>query len=138
MTVNIRSKGQRGEREAAELVMSWAAPVLDHLGLPALDVTRNLQQSRSGGYDLIGIDWLALEVKRHETLQVSQWWKQALRQAKEDQIPMLLYRQNRTPWKARLMVTAQHPRDWKTAIPVDVDLESAKMWFQGELYGRLR
>lgn len=140
--VNIRSKGQRGEREAAEVIESWAKPVTEALGLGAVSLERNLQQTRAGGYDLIGLDWLALEIKRHETLSVGTWWKQALRQAGDSQIPMLMYRQNRTPWKFRVrLISAHYGPAVSTSyhgLVVDMDADNCKAWFQHELYARLK
>lgn len=119
--------------------MAWVNPVLGHLGLPPLTVERNLQQSRAGGYDLIGVDWLALEVKRHENLQVSQWWKQTLRQTGEGQVPMLMYRQNRTPWKFRAVLPVAHwgpHQNSVSRITADLSEEAAQLWVQTETYIR--
>lgn len=143
MAVNMRTKGQRGEREAAALVESWGKPITDSLGMPPVELTRNLAQSQDGGYDLVGLDWLALEVKRHEsTAQLSQWWKQAVRQAKAGQIPLLMYRQNRTPWKFRVRLTAAHYSPCGLAsgtctIVADLAEGEAKTWFQHELWVRM-
>jgi hypothetical protein len=80
--VNIRVKGQNGEREIAAL----------------LDSVRNLDQTRDGGGD-VASHGLLVEVKRHETLSVNTWWKQACLSAdKANMIPVLAYRQNRKPW----------------------------------------
>lgn len=140
--VNVRSKGQRGEREAASLVMAWAEEVTDHMGVEAVELKRNLQQSRQGGYDLVGLDWLALEVKRHESLAgLPGWWRQTLKQTKEGQQPMLMYRQNRSPWRFRLQVVAAHyapcGHSGTSLLVADVAEAEAKRWFQTELWVRL-
>lgn len=140
--VNIRSKGQRGEREAIDLIESWCKPVTDALQLPPVALSRNLVQSREGGYDVIGLDWLALEVKRHENLQVSTWWKQALRQAKEGQIPVLMYRQNRTPWRFRVLGTAAHYSpcglsSGTSRLTMDLAAADAQRWLQTEFWVRM-
>lgn len=83
-----RDKGGRGERELAKLLA-------ERLGVK---VTRNLLQTREGGYDLDGIDGWALEVKRQENLAINSWWKQTLEQAKGSK-PVLAYRQSRKPWR---------------------------------------
>lgn len=83
-----RNKGKAGEREFAKLLG-------EALGI---EFNRNLDQVRNGGYDLIGLEQLAIEVKRQENLAVGSWWKQALSQAKEGQTPILAYRQSRKPW----------------------------------------
>lgn len=139
--LNVRTKGQTGEREAAALVGEWAKPVTDAIGCGPVTLTRNLVQSRQGGYDLVGLDWLALEVKRHETLQLNQWWSQTLRQAGPGQLPVLMYRKNRTPWRFRALVTTAHYGPIASAacpgITVDMDVEAARLWFQTELWVRL-
>lgn len=83
-----RSKGGRGERELAKLLA-------DRLGVK---VSRNLLQTREGGYDLNGIEGWALEVKRQESLAINSWWKQTLEQSKGAK-PVLAYRQSRKPWR---------------------------------------
>lgn len=89
MATNIRNKGQRGEREAAKLF-------LDDLGI---DAERNLQQTRAGGYDLSGVPFFAVEVKRHESPNVTTFWRQALRQGEDTGLmPVVMYRRNRQPW----------------------------------------
>lgn len=140
MGINVRQKGQRGEREASVLLQEWAEPVTRAMGVSEIALHRNLDQSRVGGYDLLGLDWLALEVKRHENLQVSQWWKQTVRQANADQIPFLMYRQNRTPWRFRVQVQTAHFGLRPTTcghLVVDMDADNARHWFQHELYCRL-
>ena len=83
-----RLKGKGGEREFAKLLQ-------EGLGI---EFNRNLDQVRNGGYDLVGLDKLAIEVKRCETLCIPAWWRQAISQAKEGQTPVLAYRQSRMPW----------------------------------------
>lgn len=82
-----RNKGARGERELAELLFYRTG----------VEVTRNLDQVRNGGHDLDGIEGIKIEVKRQERLCLPAWWRQCIRQAK-DEIPVLAYRQNYKPW----------------------------------------
>ncbi|MBN2644624.1 MAG: hypothetical protein JXR59_04025 [Desulfuromonadaceae bacterium] len=84
-----RNKGATAERELAKLLS-------DQLGA---EVSRNLLQTREGGHDLNGVGGWAVEVKRHETLNLTAWWEQTLRQAQRSgQKPVLAYRQSRRPW----------------------------------------
>lgn len=108
-----RSKGARGEREIIDLLQ----PIVDaayaehnnrivhdadrRLSTPQLKRTSSMQAD-GGGCDIHGIDWLALEVKRCETLQVGAWWEQCVRQARPGQLPVLVYRQNNYKWRVRL------------------------------------
>lgn len=88
---SIREKGKEGEREAAKLL----AEILGE----GVEIKRNLMaQARDGGTDLTGLKFLAVEVKRQETLSLPAWWRQTCQQAPAGRIPMLMFRRNRTPW----------------------------------------
>lgn len=92
-----RDKGGKGERE-----------FLKALGVElGITLERNLQQSRSGGADCLGLESYAIEVKRCEQLQLKSWWVQSVEQAADDgRVPVLAYRQNRHPW--RVIVPLHH------------------------------
>lgn len=116
--VNARAKGQRGEREAIAVLQ----PIVDVVyGPGVLVLERNLTQTRGGGYDIVGLPWLALEVKRQESGSSSQWWRQTIRQAKPGQVPVLMWRGNRQPWRYRTalpVVTGQ----WQVGpLAMDID-----------------
>lgn len=104
-----RDKGQRGEREIAQMFVLAMQDVEDRTGKPGFseDVKRNTLQSDRGGYDLVGVPLLAIEVKRAETPAVNQWWKQCLEQSRPGLLPVLFYRANRKPWQA-VTFTAVH------------------------------
>lgn len=90
--MNPRTKGKNGEREAR----FWLAAAL---GCDPDEITRNLEQTRAGGADILGIDGLAIEVKRQETLTIDTWWRQVCRAADaRHELPVLMYRQNRGKW----------------------------------------
>lgn len=128
-----RNKGARGEREAIALLATWLMEVTPDR---CPELKRNLMQSREGGHDLVGLDWLAIEVKRHETLQISGWWRQTVDQAqKQNALPFLMYRQNRTAWRFRVQITAVHGPGTSTVVG-DLDLANAKSWLQHEFYWR--
>ena len=115
MGASQRRKGAAGERELANLLV-------DHLGG---DVVRNLEQTRSGGHDLVGVDPFAIEVKRHETLAIPAWWRQACDQSPSDMIPALAYRQSRRPWRfvlpLELLIDQEWPRDYALTCEVGVE-----------------
>ena len=94
MSINSRTKGKVGEREAIQIMR-------DYLG-EDYEFTRNLVQTRSGGHDIIGPDNFpfAIEVKRAKTPLINQWWAQAKDQAdRAELIPALWYRLDRKPWR---------------------------------------
>lgn len=105
--VNSRSKGQRGEREFIAILQK---AVNDVLGDKAFELHRNLDQTRDGGSDVEGapkkFDFCAFEIKRQEKLELSKWWKQAVKQSKEAapsgalfRMPVLAYKQSRKSWR---------------------------------------
>ena len=55
-----RQKGQRGEREVCQILA-------EHLGG---EFKRNLMQTQEGGFDILGLDEYAIEVKFQEKLQI--------------------------------------------------------------------
>ena len=108
MAINSRSKGKTGELELARLLF-------DEFEVKA---TRNLEQSRAGGCDLIlsadkpdgpivYLSRFSPEVKRYAS-QVKpsimlDWWNQASTQAeKAGKLPLLAYRFDRLEWMVRL------------------------------------
>jgi hypothetical protein len=102
---NSNSKGKRGEREVAELLRSN--------GFNA----RRGQQFAGGHsspdvvHDLPGIHF---EVKRSETLRLYAALEQAQRDAKDDEVGVVIHRQNSKPWivvldaEAFLRIVGQH------------------------------
>ena len=88
-----RQKGQRGEREICNLLK-------DRLGG---DYKRNLSQTRvDGGYDVLGLEGFAIEVKFQEKLNIEKWYKQAVEQAGKEKVPVLFFRKSREPWRVAI------------------------------------
>lgn len=101
--INSRAKGSAAEREFAGLVYDWSG----------VRLIRNLEQTRSGGHDLIvhpdeagpvadAFRSLAIECKRYQSVteaNIQKWWNQAIAQAKPVELmPILAYRANRASW----------------------------------------
>jgi hypothetical protein len=82
--MNVLRKRKSGEREAARVLHKLLGET----------VTRNLNQVREGGHDLLGIDGWSIEVKRARVPHLCQWWVQAVSQS-NGQRPCLLYRLDR-------------------------------------------
>lgn len=76
-----RDKGQRGEREVIKVLQPTVSRVYIEAGLPVPELARNLSQTREGGFDIQGLEWMALEVKYQETPNLKAWWDQTCRQA---------------------------------------------------------
>ena len=95
--INSRAKGKAGERELINELKALLPPELTS------ELTLNLDQTRDGGHDILGLgDW-ALEVKRYAEVtpaDLERFWKQATEQARKDEKrPALAYRQDRRPWR---------------------------------------
>jgi transposase-like protein len=104
MTINSRAKGASSELEFCKIVYQWAG----------IRLVRNLEQSRSGGHDLIvhsdevgqvadSFRSLAIECKRYGTVTpglIKTWWQQAREQAEHNRLhPVLAYRADRHDWQ---------------------------------------
>jgi hypothetical protein len=101
--INSRTKGASSEREFANIIFD----------LTGVRLIRNLEQSRSGGFDLIvhadengivadSFRQLAIECKRYSGVTdglIKQWWGQAVKQSLDLYTPVLAYRANRQEWK---------------------------------------
>jgi hypothetical protein len=105
--INPRTKGAGGERELAKRFVAIMERV-EAEGVGSVqystEVKRNTLQSDRGGFDLVGVPLLAVECKRCEKPELERWWKQATGQAKRGELPVVLWRQNRGPWRARTYV----------------------------------
>lgn len=103
MTINSRTKGASAEREFSNEVYNWSG----------VRLVRNLEQTRSGGFDLIvhpdevggvaeAFRGLAIECKRYGKVTpglIKTWWEQARAQAAPRNLyPVLAYRADRQDW----------------------------------------
>lgn len=107
-----RMKGQRGELEVVKLLQPTVTSCYMMKGLEVPQLARNLSQTRDGGFDIAGLEWMALEVKRQETLNVKAWWEQTCRQAGTDEFGMPLKGQENKSWfpeSKRLVFVNKNP-----------------------------
>lgn len=120
-----RNKGKRGEREVIAILQPMVAKILHAHGVDPVRLKRDTRQSDGGGFDISGLDWLAPEVKRCETVRIPAWWRQACGQAKGTQAPALLWRTNGSRWQARVRdVRGTH----------DMTMEQFMDWFARHLH----
>ena len=128
MTINARNKGASGERELIKLLQRC----VDNAGVTAT-LGRNLEQTRSGGVDIVGIDWLSGEIKRCEVLQLEKWWSKLLSLTTAEQTPVLFYRRNQEQWSVRCKVRIPLADGrWVTALGT-VTLDAWLVWFHETL-----
>lgn len=99
-----QNKGKRGEREVLKMFVATMQSVERAHGLAGDSerVKRNTMQSDRGGDDLHGLPLVSVEVKRAETLQLSSWWQQCEKAARDHPkpvLPVLFFRQSRQQWR---------------------------------------
>ena len=124
------NKGKRGEREVVRVVQPVISEIYSGMGLEPPSIERNLNQSRKGGYDIAGLDWLALEVKYQEQENLSGWWKQCKDQAGPNQEPVLLWRRNGGKWRCRMFGHLDAGGIYKVRCPVDIGLEAFLLYLK--------
>lgn len=137
MGINIRQKGQQGEREIADMLNLIVYTVMKELDYSEDEclkgfntVQRNQNQSAVGGNDLTNCFGLSIEVKRQEQLSVNTWWAQCLAAAeRNNEMPVLMYRQNRKAWRIRTFVWVNLPGAKHIRILGEFDIDSFKNWF---------
>lgn len=87
--MNSRDKGKRGELEVAHLLQKHD-----------IDARRGQQYSGANGdADVVGLPGYHIEVKRVEKLNIDNAMKQAIRDAREGETPIVIHRKNGEPWK---------------------------------------
>ena len=101
--INSRAKGKAGERELiGELKKLLPSDMTSEL-------TRNLDQTRDGGHDILGLDGWALEVKRYAEVlpaDLERFWAQTTEQARNNgALPALCFRQDRRPWRTVIRIS---------------------------------
>lgn len=132
--INIRAKGQNGEREVAELLENHIRSICDRMGIYVPDerlFLRNQNQSSVGGSDLTNPFNLSIEVKRQEVQAVNGWWRQCVASAeRSDAVPLLIYRRSRQPWQVCMWARlgAQQVNKTETVCQVIVGLEPFYEW----------
>lgn len=148
-----RNKGKRAEREVINAlqpaVNSVYAELQQQFGWfrnepPVLQ--RNTLQSHLGGFDVVGLEWLALEVKHHAkvTGMLGMWWRQCVEQAQaargEQRLPVLVYRGNNEPWRVRMPAQVatgyidNNGKDYCVPIVVDVVFDEWVKYFKAKVY----
>lgn len=130
MAINIRAKGQDGEREIATAMNEYVDTFCHKRGFKFPEkplVQRNQNQSAVGGSDLTNPFNLCIEVKRQEQLSINTWWNQCLVASKEfGGIPILIYRQNKQKWRVIMYLHSPQTNQW---IRSEINWEAFCDWF---------
>lgn len=99
--VNSKQKGKRGELELVHK--------LNDLGFETRRTAQYNGKETGSLADLVGINGVHIEAKRVERLNLEAAMEQAIRDAKEDEAPMVFHRKNGKPWMVTMLLA-----DWAT------------------------
>lgn len=90
--MNSRQKGKRGELELAKVLREYGYQ------------TRRGQQycGANGDADVIGLDYVHIECKRVEHLNIEEALEQALRDARADELSVVMHRKNGKQWNVTM------------------------------------
>lgn len=130
--INVRQKGQRGEREVVDLLQDIVDEVRARYRLEPIVLQRNALQAHLGGADLHGLDGFSVEVKFQEIPYSPAWWRQAVAQSEKTKgVPILFYRMSRQPWTVMMRVYVNTPGD-RDQVEMDVTITLADFteWFK--------
>lgn len=98
--INSRAKGASAEREFCNLLSEYLGEAL------VAPLKRNLEQTRNGGHDILGLEGMAIEIKRYKRVKegdIKRFWAQAVDQANRvGSQPVLAYREDMCSWRVRL------------------------------------
>lgn len=97
--MNSKQKGKRGELELSH--------VLNKLGFNTRRTAQYNGKETGSLADLVGIPGVHIECKRNERLNIHDAMDQAIRDAKDDEAPMVFHRKNNKPWLVTMTL-----KDW--------------------------
>lgn len=93
---NSNRKGKTGERDLAEKLRAYG-----------YEARRGVQYSGlTGAADVVGLPGIHIEVKRYKTItdsQLQEALRQAIRDARPNEIPAVFYREDRKKWRVNMM-----------------------------------
>lgn len=133
MGIHVLNKGKAGEREAIKFLQPIIYKVYELAGLEPVELFRNQNQSALGGYDIDGLPWLALEIKRQETLNLNAWWKQVTTACADNQVPVVMFRQNRKQWRFLTVGWIHTGGQGYVTARVELTKEDFINWFEQRL-----
>lgn len=87
MSINSKAKGAKGERELANKLKEYG-----------YDCRRGQQYNGLEGEDVVGLDYIHIECKRVERLDLYGAIYQSCRDSKKGQIPAVFHRKNHYHW----------------------------------------
>jgi hypothetical protein len=133
---SARSKGRNGELEILARLSNIIREEYVRRGWPIPE--HGVLQTGPNGKDIVGLNWLAPEVKRHEdcrSCKIDSWWLQT-KQNSKGAIPVLFWRPNNSRWTVRMFGKIELHGGGCVRAPVDIDIDTFILWFQVELKSR--
>ena len=91
MAINSKKKGAKGERELASKLRDYG-----------YNCRRGQQYNGLEGEDVVGLDYIHVEVKRVQALNLDEAMEQAKRDSKDNQMPAVFHRKNNKKWKVTM------------------------------------
>lgn len=125
-----RAKGRAGEQEVLARMSNIMRMEYANRGFPWPE--QGILKRGPTGKDIVGLKWLAPEVKRHEQcndFHIEMWWAQAKKNAPEGSEPVLMWRPNHSPWHVRMFGRLNLPSGGAIRCPVDITIEDFELWF---------
>lgn len=94
MSINSRAKGKAGELELSRVLREHGYD------------TRRGQQYCGANWDadVVGLPYVHIECKRVEKLNIDSAMDQARSDAREGEMPCVMHRKNREPWKVTMLL----------------------------------
>lgn len=91
MAINSKRKGAKGERELANKLKEYG-----------YNCRRGQQYNGLEGEDVVGLDYIHIECKRVEKLNLDEALEQAKRDSNDKQLPAVFHRKNNKKWKVTM------------------------------------
>lgn len=142
-------KGKRAERAVASELNPILARLVLQAGCDPVALRRNLAQTQSGGFDLEGLPWIAIEIKHHKVVSLPAWWRQTCHQAGTDEggapivgrtsrEPVLIWKQHGGKWNVRMIGRLEIESGRRLRTVVDVSFDAFLVWFEKRAEVELR
>lgn len=91
MSVNSKQKGAKGERELASKLKEYG-----------YNCRRGQQYNGLEGEDVVGLDYIHIECKRVQALNLDEAMEQAKKDSTSIQLPAVFHRKNNRKWKVTM------------------------------------
>lgn len=119
--INSRAKGAAAERQFCKDLGEYLGDAMTE------PLKRNLEQTRKGGHDIVGLEGYAIEIKRYRVIKegdIARFWAQAVDQAKRvEGAPVLAYREDFCSWRVRIPWGFMMPdMEWDEDVDFTIEL----------------